>query len=384
VSRVKLVYVLPTYDANSQEHLYHIYGFLERASQQLDIWLIIERASGQPHFAGLRVYRRRLQVPVLRALEVGAVMLWARLSGYKVFYTHYSISGAVLSALVTRILGGVSYYWSCVHTLDFVPKTPRTWPAWKLKLRNQYLLSLALHWVHHLVTGTQTMARYYSEGYGLELSSVRVMPNWVDLKRFTGLPGKTELRLQLGWPPQNLVVLFLHRIVERKGAQFIVPIVQQVMARSVGLTERLMFVVAGSGPYEETLAREVEAAGLTRVVHLVGGVPNREAVRYFAASDAYMVPSTEEGFPRTLLEAMAAGCPFAATDVGGVPDILRAPQEECMVGVGDTPAMSAVIVRLLGDHTWREELIKVGRAVVQGYSEERVVEQFVSMVSAHE
>lgn len=381
MSKTKLVYVLPTYDADSQEHLYHIYGFLQAVATQAEVWLIIERAKGNSSFPGLRVHRRRLKLPVLRAIEVGAVMVWARLRGYKVFYSHYSVSGAILSALVTRLLGGVSFYWNCVHTLDFIPARPKTWADCKLKLRNQYLLGVALHLVHHLVTGTATMARYYSEGYGLKLSSVRVMPNWVDLKRFENLPDKPTIRTELGWPLDRRVILFVHRVVERKGAHYIVPIAQEVIAQSGGQLP-FTLVVAGSGPYEARLSREIDAAGLSDTVRLAGGIPNREAVRYFAAADVYMVPSTEEGFPRTLLEAMAAGCPFVTTDVGGVPDILKPPQTECMVPVGDVVRMAEVIARILTNDHWRQELVVTGKQVVQDYSQERVVGQFLTMVGA--
>jgi len=390
VSKTKLVYVLPTYDADSQEHLFHIYGFLEALAKHLDVLLIIERARGEPHFRNLRVYRRRVQVPILRALEVLGVMLWARLRGYDRFYSHYSISGAILSALVTRILGGVSYYWSCVHTLDFVPRHVRTRADLELKLRNQYLLGLALHWVHHLVTGTPTMARYYSDGYGLPLSGVRVMPNWVDLERFKNLPDKTALRAQFGWPVDKKVVLFLHRVVERKGAHWIVPIAREVVARYPaphptrdgvpGASRDLLFVVAGSGPYEDRLKNEVQAAGLVESVRLVGGVPNREAIRYFAAADVYMVPSLEEGFPRTLLEAMAAGCPFTTTDVGGVRDILTPEQAQCVVTAGDVQGMAGWIIRLLTDQDLRASLISAGYRNVPNYAQDRVAQILVAMV----
>jgi glycosyltransferase involved in cell wall biosynthesis len=381
VSKAKLVYVLPTYDADSQEHMFHIYGFLEALAEHLEVLLIIERARGQPNLHNLSVYQRHLQIPIIRALEVLVVMLWARLRGYKRFYSHYSISAALLSALVTRVLGGVSYYWSCVHTLDFVPRHIRTRADLKLKLRNQYLLGLALHLVHHLVTGTPTMARYYSDGYGLPLSSVRVMPNWVDLERFKNLPDKAALRTGFGWPGDRKVVLFLHRVVERKGAHLIVPIVREVIARYPENARDLLFVVAGSGPYETRLKTEVETEGLVESVRLVGGVPNREAIRYFAAADVYLVPSLEEGFPRTLLEAMAAGCPFTTTDVGGVRDILTPEQAQFMAAVGDVQGMAALISRLLTDQVLRASLIRAGYQNVLNYAQDRVVQVLVAMVS---
>jgi glycosyltransferase involved in cell wall biosynthesis len=308
-------------------------------------------------------------------------MLGARLRGYKRFYTHYSISGAILSALITRVLGGLSYYWNCGHPMDFVPSRVGSLSDLRTRLRNQYLLGLTLRLVDHLVTGTGTMARWYSENYGIPLSSIRVMSNWVDLSRFVNLPRKSALRPQLGWPVDKRVVLFLHRLAERKGAHHVVPIAQEVLIQYPRPASELIFVVAGDGPYRENLENEIQNAGLGEHFRLVGWVPNREAVKYFAAADVYMMPSTEEGFPRTLLEAMAAGCPFTATDVGGVRDILTPTQARFVVAEGDWAAMTAALVRLLTDDALRDVLARDGRAQVKNYSQDRVLQTFASLIS---
>ncbi|UCC75664.1 MAG: glycosyltransferase family 4 protein [Anaerolineales bacterium] len=381
MNRTKLAYVLPTYDPDSAEHLYHIYGFLEAAAKHLDIVLIVERAQGEPSFGGPQVYQRHVQLPVLRALEVLLVMLTARLRGFRRFYTHYSMSGAILSAVVTRVLGGTSYYWNCGHPLHFVPVRLRNLSDLRASLRNRYLLGLALHLVDHLVTGTETMAVWYSENYGIPRSSIRVMPNWVDLRRFEALPAKPALRSQLGWPADCRVVLFLHRLAERKGAQYIVPIAEQVVSQYSDQAPTLLFVVAGDGPYRETLQSEIQSAGLKEHFQLAGWVPNREVVKYFAAADVYMMPSMEEGFPRTLLEAMAAGCPFIASDVGGVRDVVTPTQAGLLAAKGDWPAMADALVRLLSDDTLREELAGDGLAHVRSYSQDKVVQSFVSLVT---
>lgn len=399
MSRTRLVYVLPTYDADSPEHLFHLYGFLEAVGEDLEVLLVIERARGQPVFRNLTVYTRQLQIPFLRALEILAVMVWARCRGYRRFYTHYSLSAAVLSALVTRLLGGVSYYWHCGRPLDFIPARIHSLADLQSKLRNQTLLGLTLRMVHHLVTGTPLMARYYSESYGIDLSSIRIMPNWVDVRRFAALPARSDLRKELGWPLESRVVLFLHRLAERKGAHYIVPIARQVLANYRRYSvpppwgrysvpplggepiAQVLFVVAGDGPYRAKLEEDIRGCGLQEHFRLGGWVPNREAIKYLAAADVYMMPSTEEGFPRTLVEAMAAGCPFTATDVGGVRDILTPEQAQVMVAVGDVEAMAAAIVRLLTDGALREGLIRAGQLNVQGYTLESVRQVFTALVT---
>jgi glycosyltransferase involved in cell wall biosynthesis len=78
---------------------------------------------------------------------------------------------------------------------------------------------------------------------------------------------------------------------------------------------------------------------------------------------------------------MAAGCPFTATDVGGVRDILTPEQAQLMVEVGDVQGMAASIVRLLTDGGLCESLVRAGYLNVQNYSQDKVVQTFVSMVS---
>jgi glycosyltransferase involved in cell wall biosynthesis len=381
MTKTKLVYVLPTYDADSAGHMYHIHGFLEAVAEHLDIWLIVEHVRSQPEFRNLKLYRQRTEMPVLSKLEKLAVMVWTRLHGYKRFYTHYSVSGGILSALVTRILGGVSLYWNCGHMMDFVPSQVRSLSDLRAKVRNHWLLDLNLRLVHHLVTGTPAMARYYSDSYGSPLDSIRIMHNWVDLGRFTALADKPKLRLELGWPLEKKVVLFLHRLAERKGAHHIVPIAEEMLVQHPGLNSELLFVIAGDGPYRKKLEGEIEQAALTGQFQLSGWVPNREAIKFFAAADVYMMPSTEEGFPRTLLEAMAAGCPFTAMDVGGVKDIVTSAQAEFVVPADDWREMASALGRLLVDRALRERLIAEGHAHVQNYSQDKVVQDFVSLIS---
>jgi len=265
--------------------------------------------------------------------------------------------------------------------MDFVPKHLRSWADLRAKFRNQALLGLTLHAVHHLVTCNATMVHYYSENYNLPDSTIRIMPNWVDLERFASLPERPAVRQELGWPQNAKVVLFLHRLSERKGAHHIVPIAQELFRKYAHLSTELLFVVAGGGPYKDNLNNEIRQAGLSEQFRLVGWLPNREVPQYYAAADVYMMPSEMEGFGRTLLEAMAAGCPLTAMDVGGVRDVLTPEQRRFLVGKDDCQAMAVALRRLLADKSLRDELARVGRAHVQDYSQAKVAQSFVSLVS---
>ena len=88
--------------------------------------------------------------------------------------------------------------------------------------------------------------------------------------------------------------------------------------------------------------------------------------RALREADIFLLPSTSEGLPVALLEAMAYGKPIVATRVGGIPDVLADGTEGVLVPPGDVAALAAAVGELVGDPDRAREL---GRA-----AKERVAE----------
>ncbi len=378
MSRVNLAYILPKYDAHSEEHFSHTVRTLEVLAQHLDLTVIVKQWSGQVHIEGARrVLLQRRRGP-LRMLELLWLLLRARFSGCKAFFTHYSYSGAIAAALVARLTGARAYYWHCGQARQYFPRT------WSLrrevlskKLGDELPLNLCLRLSHALVTGTERMAVYYANEFGVKRSRIIVVPNDIDLNYFVKrAPDLSQAKMALGLAPDTPVVLFVHRLSPRKGAQYLAEITMRVR-QSV---PDVVFLVIGGGPYEELVKQQVTALGLNEVVRGLGWVPNRELMRYYAAADVFIMPSDEEGFPRVLLEAQAVGVPFVATDVGGVLDIVTGQQAQFVVCKGDIAMFSEKVAALLRDPLLRSELSAEGLANVQPYAVERVAPLFVERV----
>jgi glycosyltransferase involved in cell wall biosynthesis len=98
--------------------------------------------------------------------------------------------------------------------------------------------------------------------------------------------------------------------------------------------------VMGSGREQRSLAARARRLGVARLVHWHGAVP--DAARYFAAFDVFALSSRTEGTPIVLFEAMAAGVPIVATQVGGVPDVVL-PVEAALVAPDDPFALAVAI-----------------------------------------
>jgi len=104
--------------------------------------------------------------------------------------------------------------------------------------------------------------------------------------------------------------------------------------------------VVGDGSDRAALKRRAARLGLSDLVEWNGTVPG--AGRFFAAFDCFVLSSRTEGTPIVLFEAMAAGVPIVAADVGGVPDIIG-PQEALLVRRDDAEALAGAM-RAVHEH----------------------------------
>lgn len=380
MSKPKLCYVLPSFDSATETHLYHIYELLEKLVPDIELFLVVEKAAARPSLSNTRFYAQRFRNPILRMLEMLAVLFFARVRGYKVFYTHYSFFGGVASGLLTRLLKGKSFYWNCGMMKEHV--LPWKWRIENLRnrvLENDLPLRLSLRLVHRLVTGTESMVSYYSENYGLDRAKIVVVPNWVNIKRFQGCSeARGPLRDSEGIASDTEVVLFAHRLSSRKGAHHLPYIAAQI----VRVRRQVLFIVVGDGPAKGEITNAFVEMGLKEHVRLVGSVPNQDIWKYFAVADLFIMPSEEEGFPRVLLEAMASGIPFVATEVGGVRDITNQVQRGFLVRPGDVAGFSKLVLKVLQERGLRTVLSEEGRLHVVKYDLEHVAKIFCETVLA--
>jgi glycosyltransferase involved in cell wall biosynthesis len=317
----------------------------------------------------------RIAWPALRLVEEFFRFLDARRRGIRTIYVHYSYTGAIAAALAVKLFGGTVFYWNCSLYKEFRPPASAPWMARARQRLQELLLETSIRMSTYLVTGTPRVAEYYARQVGIPRAKIRLLPNFVDVDRFRRMT-RAEARRTLQLDPDETVILFLHRVAPRKGAHRLPEIAQRVLADVRG-----KFLIAGGGPYLDELKRRVAAAGLSERFDFRGWIPNRDVPLYFRAADVYVMPSEEEGFPRVLLEAMAAGCPFVAFDIGGVRDIVPAALDASVVEPGDVGAFSEACIRALRGAGDRAERRTAGERQARLFSEERVVEAFLRMIA---
>lgn len=148
-----------------------------------------------------------------------------------------------------------------------------------------------------------------------------VLPNFIDPRKFEGLARDEALRENLGAEPGDIVFLTAAFITPRKGIDVLVDAFHDAISRhpNASLWIAGAEVEAHHG-YRRDVARRVVNHGLSERVHFLG---HREDVpRLMMSADVYVLASRNEALPLTIAEAMAAGLPVVATDVGSVRDMV--------------------------------------------------------------
>ena len=254
-------------------------------------------------------------------------------------------------------------YWHCRS--DFFDTRISQRLTTRRALTNTLPTVLSLHLSGQVVTGTPGLADLYARTFRLPRRRIRVVPNEIDVQAFA--------------PPDERAasntVLFVGRLSEHKGSRVLSDIVRAVLAADASA----QVIIAGGGPDEDRIAGELkDEPRVTRT----GYVPNPQVPALMHAADVLLMPSLEEGFPRRLLEAMAAGLPFVASDVGGVREVVPPSSLPNVVPPGDVEAAATAVVNLLHDDARRERLAADGREHVQRYAVERVAPLFLAAVTS--
>jgi glycosyltransferase involved in cell wall biosynthesis len=161
---------------------------------------------------------------------------------------------------------------------------------------------------------------------------------------------RDHARQRLDIPPDAFVVGSLAHLVPRKGLDVLI----EAAARLPDPDRKLLVVVGGDGP-ERGRLESLAARRLDGRARFLGHLA-RDTAAFFAAADAFVLPSYQEGLPLVYLEAAFQQTPSVGTDVGGTNEVILDGETGLLVQPGDPDALAVAINRLRGDVHLRCEL----------------------------
>lgn len=163
-----------------------------------------------------------------------------------------------------------------------------------------------------------TEVRRWLLDHGESEERIKIIPSGVDLPVPLPTEGRDQFRAALGAHPDHLVVGFSGRWSPEKDPVGFIEIAERVAGSPV---MPVHFVMTGAGRLEDGIARRLAASPqLRNCFHLLGHVADLSSV--LSAYDILVLPSTVDGRPIVVLEALAAGVPVVASDVGGLPELV--------------------------------------------------------------
>lgn len=159
-----------------------------------------------------------------------------------------------------------------------------------------------------LVANSQGLKKLAAGFY--DKKEIRIITNGVDEKWLqTGEDADVGRRSQ-----EEIRLLFVSRLIERKGLQFILPALPEIN-RQTG--KKVTLTIVGDGPYRTTLEQIAKDRHLAGFVTFAGQREKRELPQLYRSADIFILPSKKEGMPNVVLEAMAGGLPIVMTPCEG-------------------------------------------------------------------
>jgi glycosyltransferase involved in cell wall biosynthesis len=193
--------------------------------------------------------------------------------------------------------------------------------------------------------------------------------------------GRAESRRYLGIPEERFAVGWIGRMTGVKRTDDVLVAFKHL--RDGGVDAVLCLV--GDGPDRTQLEQRAHELGVVRDTLFLGY--QEDVAQFYAAFDALVLPSGNEGTPVSAIEALAAGRPVVATRVGGVPDVVREGEDGFLVEAGATDELADRLARLARDPELRRRMGQEGRKrVVPRYAVDRLVDDvdrlYKSLLSA--
>ena len=190
---------------------------------------------------------------------------------------------------------------------------------------------------------------------------VIVIPLGLELDNFLTISSQNNSEIKIG---------IIGRLAPIKNHLMFLKVIKKIM--HLNLQTPTKFIVVGDGELRESLENYAQSLGLDNIIEFRGW--QRDLVNLYTNLDIVALTSLNEGTPVSLIEAMAAGRPVVATNVGGVKDLVNG-DRGFLVKLGDVDSFASALKCLIDDEKLRSRMGRSGREFVRNnFTKDRLID----------
>jgi 1,2-diacylglycerol 3-alpha-glucosyltransferase len=167
----------------------------------------------------------------------------------------------------------------------------------------------------------------------------------------------------------KLIITTVARMTKKKGVQNIVGLAPALLEKN----KNLLFVMIGDGPLRKKLEKKVEETGLSRNFYFTGEISRKEVLGYLDKADIFALPSIDEAFGVSILEAMSKRVPVVAMNHSGVSDIITNGVNGYLAD--NLTEFSSHLQTLIENQVLRDEFAQKAVQELSNYDWNRIYEQ---------
>lgn len=225
-----------------------------------------------------------------------------------------------------------------------------------------------LHLTRHLITNSE-LARRRAIDEGIKPEHIDVVPNVVDAN---GAQGQAN-----GNGNGAMRILFAARLTDQKRPDRFLQALRKIAESRPDLNFR--GIIVGDGPLRPRLEELADSLCLRpKYLEFMGELADLKPA--YDKSDLVVLTSDWEGTPNVLLEAMSRGLPVVATNVGGVPELVRNGENGILVDTHDADSVASSLITLIENPQLRISMGASGRQVaLEKHSPRRLAERLISV-----
>ena len=229
-------------------------------------------------------------------------------------------------------------------------------------------------WTDAAVALSPRHSAFVTEHFGVPPGRVEIVQNGVEWAEYQRADLREATRLELGMEPEMQVIGTVGGLRPVKGHEVLI----RAAARLLSQYPRVHLVMVGDGEQRHMLAELAASEGIAERVLFLGA--RQDVPRLLSAFDVFVLSSHSEAFPVSALQAMAAGLPVVATDVGCLSEIVEPEATGLLVPPGQPDALSHALGRLVQDREMSREMGRRGSEVVrERFPIQKSVQQFQTL-----